>query len=95
MKKQKMVITPNQAREKPGKQDRAQFRELEKAIDTALHDGNMIVTVMGGLNPRVKEQVLNRYQEAGWQVQYTLDQKGGNYFYFQGQRRSIGFYHGQ
>ncbi len=90
MKKQKMVITPQQVKETPGKQDRAQFRELEHAIDDALRAGNMTVIVAGGLNPRVKERVLNQYQKAGWQVQYTTDQKA-NYFFFQEQRRPIGF----
>ena len=89
-KQNKMVITPKQVKETPGMQDRAQFKELEQAIDGALRDGNMVVTVVGGVNPRVKDRVLQRYQEAGWQVQYVADQRA-NVFYFQEQRRPIGF----
>ena len=93
-KQNKMVLTPKQAIERPGRQDKAEFAQLEKAIDNALHEGNMTVTVVGGLNPRVKERVLRLYQEAGWQVQFTSDQKGVNCFYFQEQRRPIGFQYG-
>jgi hypothetical protein len=89
-RKNKMVLTPQQVKETLTRQDKTQLKQLEVQIDQALLDGNITITVTGGLNPRVKDKLLHRYQDAGWQVNYQQEQRTG-YLFFAEPRRKIGF----
>jgi hypothetical protein len=86
-----MVIAPQQINGKLDRRDRAQLKQLEQQIDANLMDGKTMINVVGGLNPRVKTNIIQKYHQAGWEVQYLFDQKEGEYLCFTEQKEVRGF----
>ena len=88
--KHKMVITPEQVRKVFDKEQRAQLAKLEQEIDKALVKGETTIGLFAALNVRVKDEIINKYQNAGWEVKYVTDQRD-QYLLFDEQPGRIGF----
>ena len=89
--KHKMVITPEQVRKEFNREQKAQLAKLEQEIDKALVEGKTTIGLFAALNVRVKDEIVSKYQNAGWEVKYVADQRDGQYLFFEEQPRRIGF----
>jgi hypothetical protein len=86
-----MVLTPKQARENWNQRNQAQLKKLEVQIDNNLKQGNTIITVLGGLDAAITEQIIQRYNRAGWDVDCQRDPAKGDYLLFNEHKEVLGF----
>jgi hypothetical protein len=86
-----MVITPKQTLETLNKKDRLALRKLEAQIDANLMQGRTLINVVGGIDARIKQQLMTRYTHAGWEVNYQCDPAKGDYLFFNQHKEVMGF----
>jgi len=83
-----MVVTPQQAMKAVDEGDRAVLQRLEAKIDQRIREefpdfyGGVSVTPPADLKLRVRQRIERMYGEAGWNVEYTSDQRDGDFWRF-------------
>jgi hypothetical protein len=78
-----MVISPQQANNNLSRKDKANLRKLEAQIDQNLLQGNTVITLVGMIDAKLKNQLVNRYQHAGWDVACQNDNQGSALYFNQ------------
>lgn len=69
-----MVISPEEI--KAGRQDKAKAKGIEKRIDEILQKAKnldhiiIFPRIFEEVNSNVKEEIINKYKKAGWDVTY-------------------------
>jgi len=62
---------------------RMEIERFEKIIDDTLReefaDDRVIVTLKGYPDGKVEKELVRRYREAGWKIQFHSEQMGGNW----------------
>lgn len=74
----------------------------EKKTDKALEERfdwqysvSISTSITGNLPPPVKEDFLNKYRAAGWDVTYHSDQRDGDFYTFKVAKNGPGSYQGR
>jgi hypothetical protein len=76
-----MAITPKDA----GRlltADAQKVEALEKQIDRALLKGDETFDIMGNPGDKVLDEIIGRYEKAGWDVKLEHDQREGDWLSF-------------
>lgn len=81
-----MAITPREAIGSKLEIEQQAIESFEKRIDDALrksYDGRGGVSIdPSGVSGFVREEVVKRFEKAGWDVKYTSDQRDGDFLTF-------------
>lgn len=81
------MIRPSEIAKEVAASSQALLAEAERDIDAALRDayGNKAeiwIAIQRPWTPRICEELIRRYQDAGWKVRSVFDQRDGNALVF-------------
>ena len=83
-----MAVSPKEVLTKLCEKDNEAVKRAEKDIDKALRedfDGTRMIysaDLLGNMSKRARDEIIQKYRTAGWQVTYSSDQRDGDYLTF-------------
>lgn len=97
-----VVIQAQELSEKIRKKESNLLKKAEESIDKVLLDEfdgtDMCIgtTVMGDLRRNLRNELIDKYRNAGWSVKYESDQRDGDFYRFtpQNTKKTNDQYHG-